>query len=116
MSATDRRFLKVKCAGAGEDDEFLLYMNSKSEYNDLDSKPCKHAFEVEEYVAGVYFGGERYKMKRWRWPFTITCFTQGGCDATSVCLDCVLEARDRLLAGEGKVYQEHKGPYEDEKL
>ncbi len=94
--------------GECEDGKFLLIENAVFKVTWESERPCKHAKVI--WDGGLEPTDSHYGAYHPRWvrlPLTVCVSTQGGYDATEVCVDCVFEAVAKLRAppttsGEGE--------------
>jgi hypothetical protein len=64
--------------GISEFSSWTLEYNAEA--GNVFNRPCKHAYDINR------------KKRTWRVPRAASTRTQGGYDATAICVDCILEA------------------------
>ena len=84
--------------GYSENTEFTIIKNHEALINS-DKDKCKHASKTIVKKCKRYDGYE-YEELYCTIPNVVKSINQGGYDCTFVCVDCIIEAIDKIKGGE----------------
>jgi len=58
--------------------------------------PCKHCHSIKTETRNDAYGGQHLKQV-WICPRVVIAKNEGGYNSTGVCLDCILEAAEKIF-------------------
>lgn len=108
--STERREIEFNegCMGDGDPWWIVLDVHRESSGHSCEIKPCKHAkiidsshprWKVDISKAHATLGKDFTCSLQWIMAREVQASNEGGCNGTSICLDCILEAAETLKRG-----------------
>ncbi len=79
-----------------EENPWEIRLDEKIEYG---AGPCPHVYG-REMVKHERYDGSYYEVDTWTCPRVVVVVNEGGCNSTGLCLDCLIEAVNKLKGEE----------------
>jgi len=90
---------KFDVGGLWEETEWEILLNLRvGEHPDgyTATKPCPHCGEKQSEIKTRYYDKSTYTEYFWICPRVVKATNEGGYNTTGVCLDCILEAAEKI--------------------